>query len=61
MDGPSETFPAPASSPFQPGPAVVDPLIADDADLDLDAGYREINARRAQIERPELLRSLRSL
>ena len=57
MDMPNERVPESLSSAFDPGLPAALPLDEPDA-YDL---HREINARRAQLENPELLRRLRSL
>ena len=57
MDMPNERVPESASSGFEA-------VIPSGAPLDETDAYdlhREINARRAQLENPELLRRLRSL
>jgi hypothetical protein len=59
MSDPSDAGPVPASPLFQAEPRVAEGLFQEEADS--DRVFQEINARRAQLERPELLRGLRGL
>ncbi|WP_133255043.1 hypothetical protein [Phenylobacterium hankyongense] len=59
MSGPSDAIPVPASPLLQAEPRVAEGLFEEQADS--DRVFQEINARRALVERPELLRGLRGL
>jgi hypothetical protein len=58
MASPSDVVPVPVTPLFQNAP-FVEPVF--DEEVESARIYQEINARRAQIERPELLRTLRGL
>ena len=60
MSVPSDVVATPVSPAFQAA-ALPDPGFEAARDEDAARSFREINARRAQIENPEMLRHLRGL
>lgn len=58
MAGPSDVIPVSASPLFQSAP-LADVTRHEEADT--ARAFQEINARRAELERPELLRTIRAL
>jgi hypothetical protein len=59
MSVPSDVVPAPVTPAFQA--PFAKPVFEHDVDEDATRVFREINARRAQVENPEMLRRLRGL
>jgi len=60
MSVPSDVVATPVSPPFQAAP-IADPGFEAHREDEAAQSFREINARRAQIENPEMLRRLRGL
>jgi len=60
MSVPSDGAATPVSPAFQTAP-FVEPTFEQGPDEDGARTFREINARRAQVENPEMLRRLRGL